>query len=177
MPLKIRLLNAGGPGLPRLEAIAPVVSAALGLPVEVERIPLDLQRAYDRSRQQHNSTALLEQVLALAGAADEKRIAVVDVDLFIPVLSFVFGEAQLSGPAAVVSTYRLSNPLYGIPRDDAALAIRLAKEIIHELGHTLGLYHCRQFECVMRSSTYVEEIDVKGAALCAGCRSMARIGV
>ncbi|MBI5838383.1 MAG: archaemetzincin family Zn-dependent metalloprotease [Candidatus Eisenbacteria bacterium] len=169
MPGRIRVLSAGGAGVPRLEGVARTVGAALGLPVSVERVQLDLAAAWDRSRGQHNSTALLAQVLDLDGAAGERRIAVVDVDLFIPVLTFVFGEAQLAGPAAVVSTVRLANPFYGLPRDDALLESRLAKEVLHELGHTLGLTHCRQFECVMRSSTYVEEIDLKRAAMCPAC--------
>ncbi|TPW11234.1 MAG: peptidase, zinc-dependent [bacterium] len=92
--------------------------------------------------------------------------------LFIPVLSFVFGEAQLDGPAAVVSTWRLDPVAYGLPGDAARLQERLAKEITHELGHTLGLYHCRQFECVMRSSTDVEEIDLKRGVFCPECRKL-----
>ena len=168
----VRLLQAGGGRVPQLEGVFDIVGAALGLPVRLERLQPDLGRAQDRSRRQYNSTALLEQLIAMAGAAHEKRIAIVDVDLFIPVLSFVFGEAQLSGQAAVVSTYRLDNVLYGLPRDDGLLAARLGKEIVHELGHTLGLYHCRQFECVMRSSTYVEEIDLKQDSLCPACREL-----
>jgi archaemetzincin len=105
----------------------------------------------------------------MSADAECKRIGVVDVDLFIPVLTFVFGEAQLGGPAAVVSTHRLTNTFYGLPRDDDLMLRRLEKEIIHELGHTFGLYHCHQFECVMRSSTYVEEIDMKRAHPCPAC--------
>jgi archaemetzincin len=93
------------------------------------------------------------------------------MDLYIPVLTFVFGEAQLDGMAAIVSTHRLQNQFYGLPHDDDLMLRRLEKEVIHELGHTFGLFHCRQFECVMRSSTYVEEIDLKRADLCDACRS------
>jgi len=109
-------------------------------------------------------------VKAFSGS-DEKRIAVVGVDLFIPVLTFVFGEAQLNGIAAVVSYLRLENPFYGMPRNESLTWKRLQKEIIHELGHTFGLYHCHQFECVMRSSTYVEEIDIKRQDLCVECKA------
>jgi archaemetzincin len=95
----------------------------------------------------------------------------VDVDLFIPVLTFVFGEAQLNGSCAVVSTARLKHEFYGLPADDGQFVHRVEKEVIHELGHTLGLYHCRNFECVMRSSTYVEEIDLKKARMCIDCKT------
>jgi archaemetzincin len=94
---------------------------------------------------------------------------VVDEDLYIPVLTFVFGEAQLDGSAAIVSTHRLKNQYYGLQKDDTLLYIRLEKEIVHELGHTFGMYHCRDYECVMKSSTYVEEIDLKKATPCPVC--------
>lgn len=139
--------------------------------VMVRATELDLQEAYDPSRNQTNSTALLAQVLKSAPDGPTKRIAVVDVDLFIPVLTFVFGEAQLDGTAAVVSTHRLDNRFYGMPGDAALTVRRLEKEIVHELGHTFGLYHCHQFECVMRSSTYVEEIDMKRVLPCPACSS------
>jgi len=170
VPPAVRILSAAGGG-PRLAGVGRAVAGALGLPVRVEKVRLDLPGAFDRSRQQYHSTALLAQVLELGGPEGEKRVAVVDVDLYIPVLTYVFGEAQLSGSAAIVSSFRLANPSYGLPRDDRLLDQRLVKEIVHELGHTLGLYHCRQFECVMRSSTYVEEIDFKRETFCASCRA------
>ncbi len=134
-----------------------------------ERTALDLLPAYDASRKQNNSTALLAQILNQTVNPAHKKIAIVDVDLFIPVLTFVFGEAQLGGSAAIVSTHRLSNQFYGLGRNPVLLLKRLEKEIVHELGHTFGLVHCHQFECVMRSSTYVEEIDMKGAYPCRDC--------
>jgi archaemetzincin len=130
---------------------------------------LNLRAAYDSSRKQTNSTALLVQILNRSAAPSRKSIAIVEVDLFIPILTFVFGEAQLGGPAAIVSAHRLCNGFYGLPNDKAVMIDRLEKEIIHELGHTFGLYHCHQFECVMRSSTYVEEIDMKRASPCGDC--------
>ena len=140
--------------------------------VTIRRASLKIRDAYDGSRHQTNSTALLAQILAGGLRPSEKQIAVVDVDLFIPILTFVFGEAQLLGSAAIVSTHRLSNQSYGLAPDSGLLLRRLQKEIVHELGHTFGLYHCRYFECVMRSSTYVEEIDMKLSTPCANCSAM-----
>jgi archaemetzincin len=96
-------------------------------------------------------------------------LAVTSVDLFIPVLTYVFGEAQLGGPAAVVSTNRLRSEKYGLPPDPETLISRLEKEAVHELGHTFGLFHCSEPACVMHASTYVEEIDPKEASFCATC--------
>jgi len=150
--------------------------AAFGVDVEVRRPWFDPDRAYDPSRSQYNSTLLLAQLQGGAGAAYGRVLGVAGVDLFIPVLSYVFGEAQLPGRAAVISLHRLAPEIYGLPADEARLIERVEKEAIHELGHTYGLIHCRQPGCVMRPSTYVEEIDLKGTWFCAECGRAVRPG-
>lgn len=145
------------------------LAEAFGLDVERRRPWFDPERAFDPSRGQYNSTLLLAQLQGAPPAAT-RVLGVTSVDLFIPVLSYVFGEAQVPGRAAVMSLHRLAPELYGLPADQERLTERAAKEAVHELGHTFGLIHCRQPECVMRSSTYVEEIDLKGARFCAECR-------
>ncbi|HTP13098.1 MAG TPA: archaemetzincin, partial [Bacteroidota bacterium] len=163
MAAEIHILNGSLLSPEALERVGAKIGQVFGATVKTLPSALSLNRAYDQSRGQHNSTALLAILLGLDPPAQIKKILVVDVDLYIPVLTFVFGEAQLNGIAAIVSTHRLQNQFYGLPHDDGLMLQRLEKEIIHELGHTFGLYHCRQFECVMRSSTYVEEIDLKKA--------------
>ncbi len=169
MPTEINLLNGSSLRERELLGIARILESIFSSPVGFERANLNLAIAYDASRHQSNSTALLAQILRDHEDPSRKRIAIVDVDLFIPVLTFVFGEAQLNGTAAVVSTHRLNNQFYGLPRNHPLMLDRLQKEIVHELGHTYGLYHCHQFECVMRSSTYVEEIDMKRLHPCQAC--------
>jgi len=142
------------------------------VPVQTSRFHLEANTGYDVSRRQYNSTVLLSQLLSLENTPPRKLILLVDVDLFIPVLTFVFGEAQFDGIAAIVSMYRLSNTFYGVEEHRSLLIERIVKEIVHELGHTFGLYHCHQFECVMRSSTYVEEIDLKKEKMCEECAEM-----
>jgi archaemetzincin len=88
----------------------------------------------------------------------------------VPVLTFVFGEAQLDGNCALVSTARLKEEFYGMPPRRELARERLIKEAVHELGHTFGLRHCADWRCVMSSSHAVERLDVKGAAFCALCR-------
>jgi archaemetzincin len=163
------------------EALAARVSRHLGVPVTIEHWTPDLDGAYDSGRKQYSAAALVEQVARTARASTDKPsgtttkwIGIVDVDLFIPVLTFVFGQAQLGGTAGIVSTLRLTNEFYGMSRDEVRLEERLEKELVHEIGHLFGLVHCRQFECVMRSSTYVEEIDLKRAELCDSCRAAPR---
>jgi archaemetzincin len=102
-------------------------------------------------------------------------LGVAEVDLFIPILTFVFGEAQLEGPGAIVSTHRLNNKFYGLPENQTLLVQRIVKESIHELGHTFGLLHCSSPGCVLNSSTYVEDIDQKSDALCPQCQQRLNI--
>lgn len=154
-----------------LEPAAEAAAAAFGRGAEIARIAPDLRGAYDPARGQYNSTLILGGFLSGLPPGADRHLFLLDVDLFVPVLTFVFGEAQFDGRAAVVSTHRLCNQFYGLPPGRELLLERTAKEILHELGHTFGLYHCRQFECVMRSSTYVEEIDLKTDRLCPECAS------
>lgn len=141
-----------------------------GIPVLTDRSRRpDPAPAFDASRNQYYSSLILAALLRSFDSFEGKILAVTNADLFIPVLTFVFGEAQLDGKAAIVSTRRLDERFYGLPEDRARFEERLLKEAVHELGHTFGLLHCRQFDCVMHSSTAVEEIDVKSSAFCSSC--------
>lgn len=129
----------------------------------------DLASAYDPIRDQYNSSGLLVHLINDIPPGTLKVLGVTDLDLFIPIFTFLFGEAQLNGAGAVVSTHRLHNQFYGIPEDEGRLRNRLVKEGIHEVGHTFGLIHCVALRCVMNTSTYVEEIDQKPASFCRFC--------
>jgi archaemetzincin len=168
----IRIYNSSDLQSRTLDRIAVTGRNVFGIPVSVSNVSLNLQDTYDSGREQYNSTALLAKILHTFDTKNNKSIVVVDEDLFIPVLTFVFGEAQLDGSAAVVSTHRLMNQYYGLQKNEELMIERLGKEIIHELGHTFGLYHCRDYECVMKSSTYVEEIDLKKAVPCNACQQI-----
>ncbi|MBI5067497.1 MAG: archaemetzincin family Zn-dependent metalloprotease [Deltaproteobacteria bacterium] len=126
------------------------------------------QGTLDVRRKQHASGRMLEWLLR-EGPGEGRVLGMTDVDLFIPILTFVFGEAQLNGRAAVVSTARLSEPVLV---DRRVLWERLAKEAVHELGHALGLTHCSRPECAMSRSAGLRDVDRKGGQLCADCRTL-----
>ena len=88
----------------------------------------------------------------LPSTPDARELGVTVGDLYVPLLTFVFGEAQVDGSCATVSTARLRKEFYGLPADEALLRERLLKESLHELGHTFGLRHCADWRCVMASS-------------------------
>ena len=131
--------------------------------------------AFDPHRQQYNAITLLVMLNDPPPPPDVARIGVTDVDLFLPVFTHVFGEAQLQGTAAVVSCHRLRPQFGGDPLDQAVLRSRLLRETLHELGHVLGLTHCRVSWCAMAPSRLPEEVDLKDAAFCDRCSE--RIGV
>lgn len=132
----------------------------------------DPEAAFDGSRAQYHSTRILAMLLEGPALRFDRVLAVTGVDLFIPILTYVFGEAQLSGKAAVASLQRLRPEAYGLPADRVLLLERWVKEAVHELGHTHGLLHCLDPGCVMRSSTYAEDIDLKGAEFCEACAAL-----
>lgn len=133
----------------------------------------DPEAAFDPGRGQYRATLLLKALLDDPQADPAERVlGVTEVDLFTPVLTYVFGEAQLRGRAAVVSCNRLRSEVYGLPPDPRQLYERLHKEAVHELGHTFGLLHCRAIGCVMRASTYAEDIELKQASFCERCRGV-----
>lgn len=136
------------------------------------KIDVDMKLYYSADRNQYHSTLILAQVIKQIPKDGWKIVGITNVDLFIPILTFLFGEAQLAGKGAIVSTHRLHNEYYGLPEDSELLYNRLHKEILHELGHTLGLVHCRDYECVMTPSSYVGGIDLKRAKFCAQCRTL-----
>lgn len=137
--------------------------------------PFDPAPAFVPDRRQYDATALLAMFNDPAPPRGVIRIGIADVDLFMPVFTHVFGAAQLGGTAGVTSCHRLRPQFEGDPPDDGLLRARLVKEVLHELGHALGLTHCRVSWCAMAASRLPEEVDLKDAAYCAPCAR--RIGV
>ncbi len=127
------------------------------------------QGTFDVRRRQHSSRGMLSWLHATWPGGATRVLGMTDVDLFMPVLTFVFGEAQLEGDAAVVSAARLVEP-----GNHALTLARLAKESVHELGHTFGLLHCESPRCVMSRSASIRSVDVKLPRLCPVCRDKYR---
>lgn len=153
-----------------LERVRREVAAALGCPARLTRLGAPPPETLDPRRGQRSSTKILRWLLEHPFGEADKLIGITDADLFIPVLTFVFGEAQVGGSAGVVSLARLRETFDGRPASPALVELRLLKECLHELGHTFGLVHCARPGCVMTRSNTILDVDGKLAGFCRECR-------
>jgi archaemetzincin len=128
--------------------------------------------AYDSHRNQYHSTRILALLEShIESLQTDKILGVTTLDLFVPGMNFVFGEARLPGKAGVVSTSRLKPPNSS---DQPLLEGRIVKEAVHEVGHMLGLNHCSRPACVMHFSERLTDTDLKSADPCESCQSQLR---
>jgi archaemetzincin len=170
----IVIVNHGNFEKDFLEKIAARIYQEFLLPVTIEERHIDLGEYYDPMRRQYDGNSLLKELDSHSSPPHVKKIGLFRVDLCIPILTYIFGQAPLNGKTGIASLYRLRNEQYGMKKDENLLLDRFKKVITHELGHTFGLLHCHVPNCVMISSTYVEDLDQKGHHLCNKCRNEIR---
>ena len=155
---------------PRLfESLGHKISRIFGCPTKEMPLLENIDFAFDKGRDQYHSTLILEELASRAPASAIKVLAVTNVDLFIPVLTHVYGEAQLGGKACMISTYRLKERLPPMKTHEAFLG-RVFKEAIHELAHTFNLRHCPDHTCIMHYCRSEDDVDRKSEELCRYCR-------
>jgi len=136
------------------------------------RIPAE---AYNRNRGQYYSTVILNKLELLKANPREKVLGVIDEDLYVPSLNFVFGEADPLSKVAIISLQRLKQENYGSADEEALYFSRLIKEAVHELGHLIGFKHCPNPRCVMYFSNSLLETDLKTEKFCDCCLRKARV--
>jgi len=147
------------------------ITSVFQYPVQLRECNPDLSNYYNPRRRQYDANKILQVVSDMSPSPVVKTIGLLRIDLFIPILTYIFGQAKLNGNTGIVSLYRLRNELYGLEQNNDLLNDRLRKVVIHELGHTFGLIHCHNPSCIMRSSTYVEDIDQKKINFCNSCQT------
>jgi archaemetzincin len=165
----LQLLPIGELPAGLLTGLAPALADTFRTPCEVLSRPLASAFAFHGERQQYHSSEILKRMQDYVRSDTWRLLGISMADLYIPILTFVFGEAQVGGPCALVSGHRLRQEFYGLPADVELLAGRLQKECVHELGHTLELTHCDDYSCAMAPSHAVEWIDLKSGTLCPNC--------
>jgi len=145
------------------------IHRTFGFPAEIKSLLQDVNFAYDLTRDQYHSTAILKKLADTLPSQAFKVAAITNKDLFIPILTHVYGEAQLAGEACIVSTFRLQEGL-SIANIEKEFEIRIVKEVLHELGHTFNLRHCNDKACVMHYCRSIKDVDRKSNQLCRYCK-------
>ena len=123
--------------------------------------------AWKRWRGQFSAAAVLTRVDAGYSTC---ALALVDLDLYVPDLNFVFGLAQIGMARAIVALPRLRQSFYGLQEDVGLFRRRVVKEAVHELGHVFGLDHCDDPRCVMAFSNSLADTDYKQQTFCRICK-------
>jgi archaemetzincin len=166
--VKITLKPLGDVADEIMDKLKDEVGGIFHCPVEIKAGFSDLTQAYNPERKQYFSSKLLASLKK--SEREERVVGITDVDLYVPRLNFVFGEADIALGTAIVSLCRLRPEYYGLASDEALFLERATKEIVHELGHTFGLGHCPNNKCVMHFSNSLADTDVKEAHFCSKCR-------
>jgi len=179
--MKIGILRVGNVDLNVLERVRENLN--LAFPESECKIISDVlvlpSEAFDESRRQYRSDIILGLVknYAYKTHAFDRVLGVIDVDVYVPGLNFVFGEAECPGKAAIISLWRLRPEFYGGSPNFEVFADRSTKEAVHELGHTLGLAHCANPFCVMYFSNSIFETDRKKSLFCNKCYSKVQMSI
>lgn len=150
------------------EVAAAHVQALMGLPAKVQApwpVPAYAQLP---ARRQYDAGPILKS-MAQELPLFQVRLGITGLDLCLPILSYVFGEAFLGGRLAIVSLFRLSPLPEGGRVEPSLLYERLAKVALHEVAHALGIPHCREAGCLMRFSQGLKNLDSLALHFCPGC--------
>ncbi len=126
--------------------------------------------AYSKRRKQHSSTQILDEIYKIKPPECGRVLGIIDVDLYVPELTFVFGEADITKQIAIISLTRLRQGFDDLPEDIILFKERTITEAVHELGHTYGLRHCENKDCVMYFSSTLGDTDQKGPNFCNTCK-------
>jgi len=142
-----------------------------------EHLPMP-EAAFDKKRGQYRSNQILGIIQShVSGKSLNRVLGVIDADMYIQGLNFVFGEAIFPGKAALISLWRLKPEFYKSPSNFEVFAERSVKEAVHEVGHTLGLRHCPRSSCVMHFSNSIFDTDKKQAVFCDECYIQAALAI
>ncbi|MGA7837036.1 MAG: archaemetzincin family Zn-dependent metalloprotease [Ignavibacteriaceae bacterium] len=152
-----------------LEHVVNELSLKFSGKILVDNTQILIDNAHSTGRLQYYSTQIIANAAEKTSYLDGKVLILTSLDLYVPALTYIFGEAQLGGKHSIISACRLHEEFYSGLSNEPLLVERTIKEALHELGHNYGLKHCSDWDCVMHSSPGIEEVDIKGKFYCREC--------
>jgi predicted Zn-dependent protease len=161
----------------RAEELIAGVSRRLAVPCRLLSSPFDERIPLLPDREQVDADALLERLEHQSKPMGTVTIGLTMRDLGVRIFTFVFGQARYNGHVALVSLARLQPEFYGLAPDPRLTSTRAVAEILHEVGHVLGLSHCGDFGCLMHFANNVETIDLRGNSFCSSCTARLPSGI
>ena len=167
--MKILLCPAGRVEQSTVEHLQEDLREVFGCPMVMEpeiEIP---SNAYHKKRAQYSATVLLNTVKKKGVSRGDKILGIVDVDIYVEDLNYIFGIADASTSTCIISLTRLRQEYYGNQSDEILFRQRTAKEAVHELGHLFGLGHCSEIRCIMHFSNSLQDTDIKQSTFCSNC--------
>jgi len=129
----------------------------------------EIDRFEFRFKLKYRSTELINFFSKNLPEDSGKILFLTSEDLYSPVFSRYFGEAELNGRVGIISAFHLKENLSDLPNDTVIFYSRVEKEALHETGHLFGLIHCSDPNCVMKLSGKISDIDTKSPVLCSNC--------
>jgi len=130
--------------------------------------------ALDRQRLQYDVGVILQHLESGWFNSVDKVIGIMDVDLFVPVFTHVFGEARQGGRMALVSIFRLKEKAMDTASETSLALERAAKVSLHELCHLYDLTHCESRRCLMYFSGSLPDLDRIPLSFCRYCSQYIR---
>lgn len=153
------------------KSIAAHIQGYTSLNTDVHPALAPPEYALDRHRLQYNAGTIIKRLEQETFSDYDKVIAILDLDVFIPILTHVFGEAKQGGKFGLVSLYRLRENPEGSTVPTALCLERASKVALHELGHLFGLVHCTDEKCLMHFSGNLQDLDRSPLYFCRYCSS------
>lgn len=161
-PALLDIIPMGNPDPLAVSIVAANIQALIGLATRVLPARPSPDYAFLPARKQYNAAPILK-LLSSENEGSPLKLGVVQHDLCLPILTYVYGESQLGGKAAVVSMHRLQDV------DRPLVYERAAKIGLHEIGHVFSLEHCYEPDCLMRFSKQLEQLDQLPMHFCSAC--------